>query len=69
METNLEDPTMESTKEPATSRLSWFREQQEAIRKRGNIPIEFKPIEIQGEPLSMTIIRERRSDFDDDPLS
>jgi len=46
----------------------WLREQRETIRARGNKPIEWNPITIKGEPLSVTIIRERRGDFDDDPL-
>ncbi len=45
-----------------------LKAQREAIRARGNQPIEWNPITIQGEPLSVTIIRERRGDFDDDPL-
>ncbi len=43
--------------------------QREAIRARGNQPIEWNPITITGEPLSVTILRERRGDFDDDLLS
>ena len=69
MATNLEHPAADSTQEHVKQPLSWFREQQEAIRKRGNTQIEFTPIKIKGEPLSVTIIRERRGDFDDNPLS
>jgi len=47
----------------------WLREQIDAIRARGQRPIQFHPIHVKGEPVSVTIIRERRGDFDDDPLS
>lgn len=47
-----------------------LREQIDRIRNRvrqyGSTPIDWEPIEIQGEPLSMTILRERRGDFDDE---
>jgi len=39
----------------------WLRAQQEAIRTRGNRPFEFTSIKIEGEPLSVTILRERRA--------
>jgi hypothetical protein len=68
MEAETEETVAEPRK-PLSNSLGWLREQQEAIRKRGNIPMEFTPIKIKGEPLSMTIIRERRGDFDDDPIS
>jgi hypothetical protein len=71
MATSLEHPAAESTQEHVKQPLSWFREQQEAIRKRNLPRFEFTPIKIKGESLSQTIIRERRGDFDneDDPLS
>ena len=69
METNLDNPAIDPTHDSVKPRLNWLQEQREAIRKRGNIPIEFTPIKIKGEPLSMTVIRERRGDFDDDPIS
>jgi hypothetical protein len=68
MAVEIED-SLTTVPEPLTKRRGWLQEQREAIRKRGNIPIEFTPIHIEGESLSMTVIRERRGDFDDDPLS
>jgi hypothetical protein len=53
----------------AVDQSDWLREQIDAIRARGQRPIQFHPIHVKGEPVSMTIIRERRGDFDDDPLS
>jgi hypothetical protein len=53
------------TSEHKIAGRSWLQEQREAIRARGLPQIEFKPLAINGEPLSVTIIRERRGDFDD----
>ncbi len=53
----------------AADQRDWLREQIDAIRAHGQRPIQFDPIHVKGEPVSVTIIRERRGDFDDDPLS
>jgi hypothetical protein len=50
-------------------RRARLRAQMAEVRARGNQPIQWNPITIKGEPLSVTIIRERRGDFDDDQLS
>ncbi len=64
------ETTLSAAREKAIAdRKDWLREQIDAIRARGHQPIQFHPIHVKGEPVSMTIIRERRGDFDDDPLS
>jgi len=59
-ETYISAPNQRSQPE----RTSWLREAQQVIRKHGAKPFEFTPIKITGEPLSETIIRERRGNFD-----
>jgi len=57
---------LEATTKPPAKPHGWLREQQKALREKyGDVPYEFTPIHIDGESLSMTIIRERRGDFDD----
>jgi len=59
-ETYISTPNQRSQ----SGKASWLRQAQQAIRERGVKPFEFTPITITGEPLSETIIRERRGDFD-----
>jgi hypothetical protein len=63
---NITLPNSEQAMSESSRRL---RAQIDAIRARGHQPIRFRPIRVKGEPVSVTIIRERRGDFDDDPLS
>lgn len=59
-ETSIGTPDLRSQ----SGRTSWLRDAQQTIRNHGASPFEFTPITITGEPLSETIIRERRGDFD-----
>jgi hypothetical protein len=63
-ETSISSPNLRSQ----SGRISWLRDAQQTIRNHGASPFEFTPISITGEPLSETIIRERR-DYFDAPLS
>jgi hypothetical protein len=69
MAVETEKPTSAARKGPPVEPTDWLREQRDAIRARGNRPIPWNPITVSGEPLSMTLLRERRGDFDNDPLS
>ena len=44
-------------------KTTYLRDAQAAVRIPGEAPYEFTPVNIQGESLSETIIRERRGEF------
>lgn len=69
MAVETENITSAVREKSIAERRARLQAHREAIRARGNEPIQWDPITIQGEPLSVTIIRERRGDFDDDPFS
>lgn len=53
-------PNVRKESDPALS--AWLRQRREAIRSEGASQLAFEPVAIEGEPLSATIVRERRSD-------
>jgi hypothetical protein len=69
MAAKIESVPLSAHEKAIAERKDWLRSQMDAIRARGHQPIHWDPITVKGEPVSVTIIRERRGDFDDDPLS
>jgi hypothetical protein len=69
MAVETEDTLSAACDKALAERRARLRAQMDEVRARGNQPIQWNPITIKGEPLSVTIIRERRGDFDDDQLS